>query len=81
MLFALDGVLLGAGDATFMRNVTLISALAGFLPLTWLSLRFDWGLTGIWAGLSAFIGLRLVFGVWRTWSGRWATTPTSTSGL
>lgn len=72
ILFALDGVLLGAGDATFMRNVTVISALAGFLPLTWLSLRFGWGLAGIWAGLSAFIGLRLVFGLWRTLSGRWA---------
>lgn len=72
VLFALDGVLLGAGDAAFMRNVTVLSALAGFLPLTWLSLVFGWGLAGIWAGLSAFIGLRLVFGVWRTWSGRWA---------
>lgn len=72
VLFALDGVLLGAGDAAFMRNVTVVSALAGFLPLTWFALRFGWGLAGIWAGLSAFIGLRLVFGVWRAWSGRWA---------
>ena len=76
VLFALDGVLLGAGDAAFMRNVTVLSALAGFLPLTWLSMRFGWGLAGIWAGLSAFIGLRLVFGLWRTVSGRWAVvTP------
>ena len=72
VLFALDGVLIGAGDAAFMRTVTVVSAVAGFLPLTWLSLRFDWGLAGIWAGLSAFIGLRLVFGLWRTLSGRWA---------
>ncbi len=72
VLFALDGVLLGAGDATFMRNVTLLSAIIGFLPLVWLSLRFGWGLAGIWAGLSAFIGLRLVFGIWRALSGRWA---------
>ncbi len=65
-------MLFGAGDAAFMRTATVLSALAGFLPLIWLSLVFGWGLAGIWAGLSAFIGLRLVFGVWRAVSGRWA---------
>ena len=55
IVFALDGVLLGAGDAKFMRNATLISALVGFLPLIWLSLVFGWGLLGIWSGLSAFM--------------------------
>jgi putative MATE family efflux protein len=72
VVFALDGVLMGAGDAAFMRTATVVSALLGFLPLIWLSLVFGWGLAGIWAGLSAFIGLRLVFGCWRAWSGRWA---------
>lgn len=76
VLFALDGVLMGAGDAAFMRTVTVLAALAGFLPLTWLSLAFGWGLAGIWAGLSAFIGLRLVLGVWRAASGRWAVPGT-----
>ena len=71
VVFALDGVLMGAGDAAFMRTATVVSAIAGFLPLTWLSLAFGWGLAGIWAGLSAFIGLRLVFGVWRARSDRW----------
>ena len=76
VVFAIDGVLMGAGDAAFMRNATVVSALAGFLPLTWLSLVFGWGLAGIWAGLSAFIGLRLVFGLWRAASGRWAVPGT-----
>ena len=82
IVFALDGVLLGAGDAAFMRTATVVSALVGFLPLTWLSLVFGWGLAGIWAGLSAFIVLRLVFGVWRVASDRWAApgSPRSTSG-
>lgn len=71
IVFALDGVLLGAGDAKFMRNATLFSALAGFLPPIWLSLVYGWGLTGIWAGLSAFMVLRLVFVGWRAFSGRW----------
>ncbi|MGX9671999.1 MATE family efflux transporter [Mycobacterium sp. HM-7] len=71
IVFALDGVLLGAGDAKFMRNATLISGLVGFLPLIWLSLAFGWGLAGIWSGLSTFLVLRLVFVGWRALSGRW----------
>jgi putative MATE family efflux protein len=72
IVFALDGVLLGAGDAAFMRNVTVGSAVLGFLPLVWLSLVFDWGLVGIWSGWTAFLLLRLVGMVARTRSGRWA---------
>ena len=76
IVFALDGVLLGAGDAAFMRTATVVSALVGFLPLTWLSLVFGWGLAGIWSGLSMFIVLRLIFVGWRAASGRWAVTGT-----
>ncbi|HEX5143842.1 MAG TPA: MATE family efflux transporter [Mycobacterium sp.] len=76
IVFALDGVLLGAGDAAFMRNATLASAVLGFLPLVWLSLAFGWGLAGIWAGLSTFIVLRLVFVGARALSGRWVTPGT-----
>ncbi|BCO42662.1 DNA-damage-inducible protein DinF [Mycobacterium paraintracellulare] len=74
IVFALDGVLLGAGDAAFMRTATVISALVGFLPLIWLSLVFGWGLAGIWAGLTTFVLLRLVFVGARAISGRWAAT-------
>jgi len=74
VVFALDGVLLGAGDAAFMRTATVVSALAGFLPPIWLSLVFDWGLAGIWSGLSMFIVLRLIFVGWRALSGRWVVT-------
>lgn len=74
VVFALDGVLLGAGDAAFMRTATVASALLGFLPLTWLSLAFGWGLAGIWSGLSAFLVLRLVFVGWRAVGGRWTAS-------
>jgi putative MATE family efflux protein len=76
IVFALDGVLLGAGDAKFMRNATLISALVGFLPLIWLSLIFGWGLLGLWSGLSTFMVLRLVFVGWRAFSGHWLVPGT-----
>ena len=74
VVFALDGVLLGAGDAGFLRNATLVAALLGFLPLIWASLGFGWGLVGIWTGLSAFMLVRLVAVLVRTRSGAWAVT-------
>ncbi|HEU4360282.1 MAG TPA: MATE family efflux transporter [Mycobacterium sp.] len=77
IVFALDGVLLGAGDAAFMRTATVASALIGFLPLIWLSLVFGWGLAGIWSGLTTFIALRLIFVGWRAISGRWLVSGIS----
>lgn len=74
IVFALDGVLLGAGDAAFLRTATLGCALAGFLPLIWCSLVWDWGLAGIWTGLTVFMILRMLAVLWRTASGRWAVT-------
>ena len=41
VVFVLDGVLLGAGVAAFMRTAPVVSAQIGFLPPIWLSLRFD----------------------------------------
>lgn len=72
VVFALDGVLLGAGDAAFLRSATLGCALVGFLPSIWLALAFDWGLRGIWIGLGIFVTLRMIAVVARTLSGRWA---------
>ncbi|WUC07984.1 MATE family efflux transporter [Nocardia sp. NBC_00565] len=76
IVFALDGVLLGAGDAAYLRNTTLGAALLGFLPAIWLSLVFDWGIAGIWSGLVVFMLLRLVAVLWRAESGRWAQIGT-----
>jgi putative MATE family efflux protein len=72
VVFALDGVLLGAGDAAFLRTATLLGAAIGFLPLIWASLAFGWGLTGIWTGLALFMLLRLAAVLLRWRSGRWA---------
>ena len=72
VVFALDGVLLGAGDAAFLRTATLGAAVVGFLPLTWASFAFDWGLVGIWTGLTAFMLVRLATVLGRLHSGRWA---------
>jgi len=72
IVFALDGVLLGAGDNAFMRSITLLGALGGFVPLSLLALNRGWGIGGVWAGLFAFIAIRLVGMITRTRGGRWA---------
>ena len=74
VVFAIDGVLLGAGDAAFLRTWTLAAAVIGFLPLIWASLAFGWGLAGIWSGLAAFMLVRLVAVGVRVRGGRWAVT-------
>jgi len=71
VVFALDGVLLGAGDNTFIRNVTVGSALVGFVPVTLAAAVLGWGLAGVWSGLAVFILVRFAGMLWRTRSGRW----------
>lgn len=72
VVFALDGVLLGAGDAAFLRTLTLASVLLGFLPGVWLAFALGTGLSGVWGGIAAFIFIRMVGVVWRFRSMRWA---------
>ncbi|MDP9241461.1 MAG: MATE family efflux transporter [Actinomycetota bacterium] len=71
-VFALDGVLIGAGDVGFLRTVTAVAGLGGFLPLTLLTAALGWGLGGIWAGLTLFVVIRLVGMVRRIRGSRWA---------
>lgn len=73
VVFALDGVLIGAGDVGYLRNLTLVATLAGFLPAIWLSYALHLGLGGIWAGLTLFIVIRLTAQLGRMRTGRWVT--------
>jgi putative MATE family efflux protein len=71
VLFALDGVLIGAGDVRFMRTITVVAAVGVFAPLNLAALHWHWGLGGVWAGLTAFIGVRLIGMLVRTRGERW----------
>jgi putative MATE family efflux protein len=75
VVFALDGVLMGAGDVAYLRTVTVGAALVGFLPLSLLAVPLGWGLAGVWTGLTLFIALRLVAVVVRVAGDRWLTAP------
>jgi len=72
VVYALDGVLIGAGDVRYLRNVTLAAALGGFLPAIWAAYALDLGLGGVWAGLGVFTLVRLATLLWRLRSSRWA---------
>jgi putative MATE family efflux protein len=72
VVYALDGVLIGAGDVGYLRNLTLVAALAGFLPTIWLAYAFGLGLGGVWAGLGLFTLIRFAMLLWRWRSARWA---------
>ncbi|MER7002742.1 MATE family efflux transporter [Dactylosporangium sp. NPDC000555] len=74
VVFALDGVFLGAGDVRYLRNLTLVAALGGFLPGIWLAYLLDFGLSGVWAALTLFIALRLAGLLYRLTGDGWAVT-------
>ncbi|GIF02864.1 MATE family efflux transporter [Actinoplanes siamensis] len=71
VVYALDGVLIGAGDIAYLRTTTAAGALLGFLPMIWLAYALDLGLGGVWAGLALFVLVRLVATVTRWRSSRW----------
>ncbi len=73
-VFALDGILIGAGDTRFLLYGMLFAALGVFVPVALLSLTLDWGIVGVWAGLVGLIAARLVTCGWRFSSRRWALT-------
>jgi putative MATE family efflux protein len=72
-VFALDGILIGAGDTRFLMWAMLVAA-AVYIPLALLALHEGWGITGVWAGLAALIAVRLLGLGGRFASGRWALT-------
>ncbi len=71
-VFALDGILIGAGDTSYLMWSMLASSLLVFIPIAVASASFGWGIVGVWAGLDALIAARLVFLATRFAGRRWA---------
>jgi Na+-driven multidrug efflux pump len=72
-VFALDGILIGAGDTRFLMWAMLAAA-AAYVPIALLALDRGWGIRGVWLGLAALIAVRLVACVARFAGSRWALT-------
>lgn len=70
VVFVLDGVLLGAGDATYLAWAQL-AALACFVPGALWVLRAHGSVTGLWWALSVFMLARAVALGWRVRDDRW----------
>jgi putative MATE family efflux protein len=60
LVFALDGILIGAGDTRFLKWAMAFSALAVFAPIALVSLAAHWGIVGVWCGLLGLIVARLL---------------------
>ncbi len=72
-VFALDGILIGAGDTRFLMW-GMLAAAAVYVPIALLALWEDWGILGVWWGLLALIAVRLVTCGARFVGSRWALT-------
>jgi putative MATE family efflux protein len=73
VVFALDGVLIGAGDGPYLALAGILT-LAAFLPLAVLVLVTDAGVVALWWAFGAFMVARLVTLVCRERTDRWLRT-------
>jgi putative MATE family efflux protein len=74
LVFALDGILLGAGDTRYLAAAMAFSAFGVFVPIALLSLQLDWGVTGLWWGINALMVARLATIGARFLGRRWIVT-------
>ena len=72
-VFALDGILIGAGDGPFLA-VSMVAAFLACAALLAASLAEDWGIRGVWAALVVLILVRLTLMTARFRRGRWLVT-------
>ncbi len=72
-VFALDGILIGAGDGPYLAGSMVVAFLVCAAALL-ASLAGDWGIRGVWAALVLLIVVRLAAMLARFRRGRWLVT-------
>lgn len=72
-VFALDGILIGAGDTRFLMW-GMLAAAAVYVPVALLALDQGWGILGVWWGLAGLIAVRALTCGARFAGSRWALT-------
>ena len=73
VVFALDGILIGAGDTRYIALAMAFSALVCFMPVAVASGVLDWGVVGVWSALNVLMVARMVTMGRRFTGRRWAT--------
>jgi putative MATE family efflux protein len=73
-VFALDGILIGAGDTRYLAWSMVLAGLGAYVPIALAALAFGWGITGVWCGLLALMGVRLATLAVRFRGRVWAVT-------
>jgi putative MATE family efflux protein len=71
-VFALDGILIGAGDTRYLAASMLFAGFAVYVPIALASLALDWGIVGVWCGLIGLMIARLLTLAARFRTRRWA---------
>jgi Na+-driven multidrug efflux pump len=77
VVFALDGILMGAGDTRYLAGA-MVAAAAVYAPLAVAALALGWGIVGVWSALLALMAARLVTLAVRFSGRRWALVGAST---
>jgi putative MATE family efflux protein len=72
-VFALDGILIGAGDGPFIA-ASMVLAFAACATVLGLALAEDWGVRGVWVALTVLMAVRLVTMGLRFRRRRWLVT-------
>jgi putative MATE family efflux protein len=72
-VFALDGILIGAGDGPFLA-LSMAAAFVACATVLLVTLGGDWGIRGVWAALVVLILVRLTAMLARFRRGRWLVT-------
>jgi putative MATE family efflux protein len=84
LVFALDGILIGAGDTRYLMWAMVPASAIGFAPLAVASLVFGWGIVGVWCAIVGLVVVRLVLNGRRflgeAWTHAVADQPSVSSG-
>jgi putative MATE family efflux protein len=73
IVFALDGILIGAGDLRFLA-IAMVTATAVLVPWAFSVLWLDLGIGWLWGALGAWMTVRAATLLWRYRTDAWAVT-------